>query len=216
MIDFHTFNRIKDLDDNEKLSAAQIAQELNLDVKTVVKWMAKDRYEQPQKSRRKSKLDPFKPMIRECLNRHHYSAAQLFQKFKAEGYSGKYTILTDYVRSVRPSQKPAFLDLSFAPGECAQVDFGYCGTVQVGNTRRRLYVFVMVLCYSRMIYLEFILKQGLEHFLSCHCHAFEFFAGIPEKVMVDNCKVAILKHPNYGDVVPHPRYADMAHHCGFI
>jgi hypothetical protein len=66
-----------------------------------------------------------------------------------------------------------------------------------------------------MIYLEFTLKESLEHFLSCHCNAFQFFGGVPERVMVDNCKVAILKHPKYGEVVPHPRYAEMATHYNF-
>ena len=140
---------------------------------------------------------------------------QIFQKLKAKGYNGSYTILNEYIRLARPPKKKAFLTLSFAPGECAQIDFGYCGLISTENTRRRLYVFVMVLCYSRMMYLEFILKQSMEHFLSCHRNALEFFGGVPEKTMVDNCKVAILKHPRYGDVVPHPRYLDFAKHYGF-
>jgi len=56
------------------------------------------------------------------------------------------------------------LTLAFAPGECAQVDWGSFGSVAVGNTCRRLSFFVMVLCYSRMLYLEFTVSQSLEHF----------------------------------------------------
>ena len=69
------------------------------------------------------------------------------------------------MRQVRPVRAPAFLTLHFAPGECAQVDWGHYGSVRVGNTRRRLSFFVMVLCYSRMMYVEFTVSQTLEHFL---------------------------------------------------
>ena len=91
-----------------------------------------------------------------------------------------------------PDGQPAFLTLAFAPGECAQVDWGAFGAVPVGQTQRRLSFFVMVLCYSRMMYVEFTVSQTMEHFLACHHHAFEFFGGIPKKVMVDNLKSAVL------------------------
>ena len=64
----------------------------------------------------------------------------------------------------------------------------------IGSTRRRLSFFVAVLCYSRMMYLEFTLGQSQEHFLQCHQNAFSFL-GVPESVMVDNCKTAVLSHP---------------------
>jgi transposase len=73
----------------------------------------------------------------------------------------------------------------------------------------------MVLGYSRMLYVEFTLGQSMEHFLSCHRNAFEFFGGVSAKIMVDNCKTAVLSHP-YG-LAPaiNPRYADFAAHYGF-
>ena len=51
----------------------------------------------------------------------------------------------------------------------------------------------MVLCYSRMLYVEFTVSQTMEQFLACHQHAFDFFGGIPHKIMVDNLKSAVLK-----------------------
>jgi transposase len=77
------------------------------------------------------------------------------QQLKTQGYAGGYSILKEFVRLVRPVRKPAFLMLEFAPGECAQVDWGSFGFVPVGSTRRRLSFFVMVLCHSRMMYVEF-------------------------------------------------------------
>ena len=63
----------------------------------------------------------------------------------------------------------------------------------MGDTSRRLSFFVMVMCHSRMMYVEFTVSQTMEHFLGCHQNAFERFGGIPEKIMVDNLKSAVLK-----------------------
>ena len=64
--------------------------------------------------------------------------------------------------------------------------------MRVGNTRRRLSFFVMVLGHSRMMYLEFTLSEQMEYFLGCHLNAFSFFGGVPEKVMVDNLNPSFL------------------------
>jgi len=61
------------------------------------------------------------------------------------------------------------------------------GVLPVGHTRRQLSFFVMVLCYSRRLYVEFTLAQTQEHFLACHQHAFEYFNGVTAEVMVDKC-----------------------------
>src|SRR5438477_1656539 len=105
--------------------------------------------------------------------------------------------------------------MELAPGECAQADWGSFGSVSVGSTRRRLSFFVMVLCYSRLSYLEFTLGQGMEQFLSCHQNAFSFFGGAPEKVMIDNLKTGVLTHPLGEKARFHPRYLDFAGHYGF-
>ena len=79
------------------------------------------------------------------------------------------------MRRVRPVRHPAFLSLAFAPGEAAQVDWGSAGIIQLGATRRRLSFFVMVLCHSRMAYVEFTCGEAMEHFLACHHNALEYF-----------------------------------------
>ena len=94
-------------------------------------------------------------------------------------------------------------------------DRGSAGFLPVGGTRRRLSFFVMVLCYSRQMYVEFTLAQSQEHFLACHQHAFEYFGAVPAEVMVDNCKTAVLSHPVGEPAVLHPRYLDFARHYGF-
>ena len=215
MIDYPTFWRLRQLADQKHLSVPQIAAELKLDPKTVARWVGQLSYRPRQTAKRPSKLDPFKGQIVTLLERHRYTTQQVLQELKSGGYTGGYSILKEFVRLVRPVRKPAFLMLEFAVGECAQVDWGSYGSIAVGSTRRRLSFFVMVLCYSRMIYLEFTLSEGMEQFLSCHRRALEFFGGTPAKVMIDNLKTGVLEHPAGMEPRFNPRYLDFAAHYGF-
>ena len=214
MIDYDQFCRIKRFRE-QGLKAGQIAVELGLDSRTVGKWMDHERFQLRLPGLRTSKLDAYKNDIVRMLERHPYSAQQIFQQITGQGYIGGYTTVKDYVRKVRPRPQKAFLKLFFAPGECAQVDWGSYGSVAVGNTRRRLSFFVMVLCHCRMMYVEFTVSQTMEHFLGCHQRAFEFFGGVPQKVMVDNLKSAVLKRITGQDPVFNPKYLDFANHYGF-
>ena len=119
------------------------------------------------------------------------------------------------MQRIRPRHRGAFLKLDFAPGECAQVDWGEYGTIAVGSTRRRLSFFVMVLCYSRRMYLEFTVSQTCEFFVQCHENAFAAFGGVPHKVMVDNLKSAVLQRLVGEAPVFNPKYLDFSRHWGF-
>jgi len=218
MIDYQSFCQIRQLRDEAHLSITQIAAQLGLHWQTVSKWEKRPRYERRQSAparRRGSKLDAFKPAIQRLLSAHAYSATQLFTRLREQGYAGGYAILKTYVRQVRPPRAAAFLTLHFAPGQCAQVDWGSWGSIRVGNTRRRLSFFALVLCHSRQLYLEFTLGQSQEQWLACHEHAFEYLGGVPAEVMVDNCKTAVLTHPAGAPPVFNPTYVDFARHYGF-
>jgi transposase len=216
MIDYDTFCRIRHLHEHDGLTVVQVARTLSIDARTVATWLAETHFRQRRPVPRASKLDPFKRTIRQLIENHPYSAVQIFQRLREAGYEGGISILKDYLRTVRPRRAPAFLTLAFAAGECAQVDWGHYGAVNVGNTRRKLSFFVMVLCYSRLMYLEFTVSQTMEHFLACHQHAFEFFGQrVPTKIMVDNLKSAVLKRLTGQAPVFNPRYLDFAQHHGF-
>ena len=215
MIDYALFSKIRHLNQHDGLTARQIARELSLDARTVNKWLDETQLKPRKSSPRASKLDLFKPDIVRLLEAHPYTAIQILQRIREQGFDGRYTIVKDYVRKVRPPKTRAFLTLKFAPGECAQVDWGSFGAVNVGSTRRRLSFFVMVLCYSRMIYVEFTVSQTMEHFLGCHQNAFEFFGKAPKKIMVDNLKSAVLKRIVGQSPVFNPKYLDFANHYGF-
>jgi len=214
MIDYQQWCRLKELAARDHLTAAQIARELGLAARTVRKWL-KEAYRPRKRAPRASTLDPFKGQIMGLVKEHPYSAVQVLAMLHDQGFTGGITTVKDYIQQIRPRAQEAYLTLSFAPGECAQVDWGSWEMIGVGHTRRRLSFFVMVLGYSRLLYVEFTLGQSQEHFLLAHRRAFEFFGGVPAKIMCDNCKTAVLSHPHGLHPVLNPHYADFAGHYGF-
>ncbi len=212
MIDYATWCAIRDGVTNH-LTAPQLADSLGLNIKTVRHWMGRP-YAPRAAIVRPSKLDPFKGRIVGWLDAHPLTAQQVFLRLCDAGYKGGISIVKDYVHTIRPRRREAFLKLAFAPGEVAQVDWGEYGTIAVGNTRRRLSFFVMVLAWSRQLYVEFTLSQTMEQFLGAHINAFNAL-GVPRKVMVDNLRCAVIRHVRGEPVQFNPRYLDFARHYGF-
>jgi len=214
MIDYESYCQIKSLQGNG-LTVAQAAEELHIHRQTVAKWYKRERFEPKVRQLRVSILEPFKGDIARLLERHAYSVPQLLRHLRELGYQGGVTVLSEHVAQIRPKKRAAFLTLKFAPGQCAQVDWGSFGFVREGNTQRALSFFVMVLCHSRWMHVEFTLGQSQEWFLACHQRAFRKLGGVPREIMVDNCKTAILSHRRGEAVVVNPHYADFARLHGF-
>jgi len=213
MIDYVTYCKIHDAR-RQGLKIVQIARTLELHPETVATWLRQSQYRQRPRVKRASRLDPYKGLVVRWLQSHPLSAQQIFQRLREAGYTGGISIVKAYIRQIRPPPQKRFLKLTFTEGECAQVDWGTYGTVPVGTTRRKLSFFVMVLCYSRRMYLEFTVAQTMEHFLACHEHAFAVL-GVPEKIMVDNLKSAVLQRLIGQAPVFNPRYLDFARHHDF-
>jgi transposase len=215
VIDYELYSRIHDHLGRQQLSEVQTARALGLDVRTVARWAAIEQFRPRATVPRASKLDPYKGQIVRWLDAHPYTAQQVFQRVREAGFSGGVTVVKDYVQRIRPRRREAFLKLDFAPGECAQVDWGEFGTIAVGGTRRRLSFFVMVLCYSRLMYLQFTVSQTMEFFLGCHEDAFHAFGAVPGRLMVDNLRSAVLQRLAGVAPVFNPKYLDFARHWGF-
>jgi transposase len=214
MINYETYCRIRKMR-QDNLRVSQIAMLLGLDERTVQRWIAEENFHQRADAPRPSKLDPYKGRIVQWLETYPYSSVQVIRRLREEGYQGGLSILKDFVRLIRPRHAQAFLTLTFAPGECAQVDWGQYGRVKVGSTERRLSFFVMVLCYSRMMYLEFTVLETMEHFLGCHQNAFNYFGAVPAAIMLDNLKCAVIQRHVGQAPVFNARYQDFARHFGF-
>ena len=215
MVDYETFCQIRDHLGRQQLTVAQTARALALHPRTVAKWAGEEQFRARAWVPRASKLDAFKGQIVRWLDTHPYSAQQIFQRLGEAGYDGGNSIVKDYVHRIRPRHQAAFLKLDFAVGECAQVDWGAWGTIAVGSTRRRLSFFLMVLCYSRRMYLEFTVSQQMEFFLNCHENAFAAFGGVPSRLMIDNLKSAVLQRLVGVAPVFNPKYLDFSQHWGF-
>jgi transposase len=145
----------------------------------------------------------------------------IYQKLcEQPDFTGSEAAVWRLVRKLTPSPTPKVtLRIETAPGEVVQVDFGEVTPLidPATGAPRRTYVFVMVLAWSRHMYAEFVFDQKIPTWLQCHQHAFEFFGGVPQRLVIDNLKSAILKayaRDREPEVVR--AYAECAEHYNFL
>jgi hypothetical protein len=109
-----------------------------------------------------------------------------------EGYTGSACTIRRYLRKVRPTPGRVYQEVQYEPGQAMQVDWGSCGCVQVGTTTRKVSVFVAVLCYSRLMFIEFTLSQRKAEFYRGIVNALNFFDGRPRAIIFDNLKAGVI------------------------
>lgn len=133
------------------------------------------------------------------------------------GFTGKYTIVKDFVRKIRPkSAVSAIYRYETKPGKQGQVDWGECGYIEIDDKTLKLYCFTMVLGYSRMRYAEFTLSIDAATLIQCHLNAFNYF-GYPEEILYDNMKQVVLKRASKPtDSEWNPEFEQFFRHFGFI
>ncbi len=167
--------------------------------------------------RRSSKLDPYKKTVGELMNQGIFNCEVIYERIKAEGYAGGRTILRDYVKDFRPPrQTPAIRRYETKPGEQAQVDWGeYTYIDEVSGEVRKLYLFVMVLGYSRAIYTEFANRCNANAFNRCLIHAFEYFGGVTDVLLTDRMKTVILGTDDDRKPIWNANFSDLAATLGF-
>lgn len=162
-----------------------------------------------------SMLDDYREFIEIQLEKQ-LSVTRIHHDLQKEfGVECGYTTLRDYVAKVRKAQPHAYMVLHSLPGEEAQVDFGYIGTLKVNETPRKAWIFVMSLSYSRYMYVAITLNQSVQTFIRCHTEAFRYFGGVPQTVKIDNLKAAIVETDFYEPTVQRT-YAAFAAHYGFL
>ena len=178
----------------EKWPVGTIARQLGIHHSTVQRVVA-DSGGMPIERPRVSKIDPFVPFILKTLEQYPtLTASRLYEMVKERGYEGSSDHFRHRLvlhRPVKPAE--AYLRLRTLPGEQGQVDWAHFNYLQIGKARRPLMAFVMVLSYSRMIYLRFFLDARMENFLRGHVGAFEAFGGVPRVLLYDNLKSAVLE-----------------------
>jgi transposase len=186
---------IRRLAEIEKLSARAISRRLHCSCRTVAASLKLDQAPTRQVPHHASLLDPHKAKIDALLAKYpELSAVRVHEEIARgpDGYTGSVITVRRHVRSIRPARGRVYQEVHYEPAQAMQVDWGECGRVQVGNTARKVSVLVAVLCYSRMIYIEFSLSQRKAEFYRGIVHAIEFFGGSPRAIIFDNLKAAVL------------------------
>jgi len=145
----------------------------------------------------------------------------IFQKLNVRpGFTASESAVYRLCQKIKASQPPeVFVRIETAPGEVAQVDFGEVRTLfdSATQTLRRTWAFTMVLAWSRHQFVEFVFDQSLTTWLLCHQHAFEFFGGVPKRIVLDNLKAAIIQaYTRDHDAEVTRAYAECAEHYGFL
>ena len=190
-----------------------ICRQLGLHHDTVQRVLAQHGVPRAARLVRVSKIEPYLPFIEDTLRQYpRLTAARLYDMVSARGYVGSADHFRHQVAQLRPrAPAEAFLRLRTLPGEQGQVDWGHFGTLSIGRAERPLMAFVMVLSYSRRIFLRFFLDARMENFLRGHEAAFTAWNALPRVLLYDNLKSAVLERR--GDAIRfHPTLLAFAGH----
>src|SRR5271166_1224957 len=205
---------IRRLAEIEKLSGRAIARRLRCSRQLVTVALRLDQPPARQVARRASLLDPHKAKINALVARYpELSAVRVREEVARgpDGYTGSAATIRRYLRTVRPARGRVYQEVHYEPAQAMQVDWGECGWVQLGATTRKVSVFVAVLCYSRLMFLEFTLSQRKAEFYRGLVHALEFFGGSPRALIFDNLKAAVLNGSGRSACL-HPEFLALCGH----
>ncbi len=163
-----------------------------------------------------STVEPYRELVVK-LREQKVEVAAIYERLKEREYRGSYASVYRFVRSLEPRAPEVTVRVETPPGEEGQVDFGYAGLMidpQTGKLRKT-WVFVMTLSWSRHQYVEFVFDQKIETWLRLHRNAFDFFGGVPERIVPDNLKAAIVR-ACWDEPEAQQSYRECAEHYDFL
>lgn len=193
-----------------------IARQLKVHRDTVRRVLREHEVVPPGTPLRQSLVDPYRGFIHETLEKYPTLAASRLHDMVCErGYAGQASHFRHLVSTMRPRPPAeAYLRLRTLPGEQMQVDWAHFGHVAVGRARRPLMGFVMVLSYSRRVFLRFCLNAQMDSFLRGHVEAFIAFGGLARTALYDNLKSVVLER--VGEAIRfNPEFLAFAKHYRF-
>jgi transposase len=203
------------------LSKTAIARQLGISRRVIYHWLRTGQLDrdvsQPGVRRaapRPTKLDRYKPLIQQRLATYpELSAVRLFDECRAAGYLGGYSQLKAYVTAIRPRPAPEpVVRFETAPGEQAQFDFA-----EIHFSWGKRFALMVVLGYSRLLYVEFTPRQTALTVMLGLERAFQAFGGVPQHVLFDQMKSVIVEdhRPGGGRLLENPEFLRFAAHWGF-
>ncbi len=216
MIRSGLINMIREKSQNGK-SAYAISKELGISKNTAKKYIKQPKAEHGLKGRTKpSKLDPFKPKIKEMMENGIFNCVVIMERLQAMGYTGGITIIKDYVKPYRPARNlPAVRRYETLPGKQAQMDWGIAHYMDEKGNIHKTPAFVMILGNSRCKYIEFTKRCDIYSLMRCMVNAFEYYGGVPETVLTDRMKT-VIDGSEAGKPIWNSRFEDFAADMGFI
>ncbi|WP_172450860.1 IS21 family transposase [Candidatus Chloroploca asiatica] len=163
-----------------------------------------------------SSVEPHRDLVVD-LRARKVEVAAIHQRLTERGFTGSYDAVYRFVRQLEPRTPEATVRVERAPGEEAQVDFGAAGKLidPVTGLLRTAWAFVMTLAFSRHQYVEFVFDQTIATWIRLHVNAFASFGGVPERVVCDNLKAAIVVALR-DDPLVQQTYRECAEHYGFL
>ncbi len=206
---------IRRLAEIEKLSGRAIARRLRCSRQLVTVALRLDQPPARQVARRASLLDPHKAKINALVAKYpELSAVRVREEIARgpDGYTGGACTVRRYLRTIRPARGRVYQEVHYEPAQAMQVDWGECGRVQVGATTRKVSVFVAVLCYSRLMFIEFTLSQRKAEFYRGIVNALKFFGGRPRAIIFDNLKAGVINGSGRSACF-HPEFLAL---CGYF
>jgi transposase len=212
----------------EGLSRSQIARRTGLSRNTVKKWLKAAEGVAPRYHRVKvpGKLARFQEVLLQALQadarrpkRERRTARALHGELKVQGYTGGYTVLTDFIRDWREqaganAPTRAFVPLKFELGEAFQFDWSEERLV-IGGIWRKLQVAHLKLCASRAFVLVAYPSQGHEMLFDAHTRSFQALGGIPRRGIYDNMKTAVDRVKKGKGRVVNARFSALCSHYLF-
>lgn len=191
MIKVSQFMNIKKLHKNG-VSIKQIAATTGHSRNTVRKILRGEHEMKAAAVERSSKLDDYKPHLTKRYNELGLSAVRLIEEIRPMGYTGSVQTVRRFLATLKAHEaRSQRLTVRFEtpPGHQAQVDWKECGKhADANGVLIPIYAFVMVLGYSRMLFVRFTTSMKMGVLLDCHCKAFDFFGGMPDEILYDNMK----------------------------
>jgi transposase len=210
-------NEIQELK-RQGLSISQIAAQTGFNRRTIRKYLTHPgtpRY--PKRAPRPTRLDPYRGFIEQRLQAGVWNARVLLRELRAQGYTGGYTTVKDYLQPQREAARTvAVRRFETPPGHQAQVDWGDLGTlVEADGRQRSLSGFVFTLGHSRAMFAEVALDETLPTLLRLHEAAFAALGGVPREILYDHMKTVVLGLDERGEIAWHPVFRAFAGYWGF-
>ena len=199
----------------EKWPIGTIAHQLGVHHSVVRRVLAQSGM-QEARLQRPSMADPYVPFIQATLDKYpKLHASRLYQMVKERGYQGQPDHFRSIVARYRPSpHAEAYMRLRTLPGEQAQVDWAHFGKLAVAGGFRMLYLFLMVLSFSRKLFARFYLSSAMAAFLRGHVEGFQYFGGVARTNLYDNLKSSVVERA--GDAIRfHPTHLQLGSHYRF-